>query len=53
MEQFSSCQSACTLKTALTWQRDNFSVLKQVKDKELSNGWGNVETICSIFQVDF
>ena len=53
MEQFSSCQSAYTLKTALTWQRDNFSVLKQVKDKELSNGWGNVETICYIFQVDF
>ena len=34
MEQFSICQSTYTLKTALTWKIDYFSVLQPMKEKD-------------------
>ena len=38
MEQFSICQFASTLKTALTLKIDYFSALQAMNEKDLSNG---------------
>ena len=53
LEQFFVCQFAHTLKTALSWKIDYFSIFQQMEEKELSNSRAMLRGFFLIFSRRF